>query len=91
VNRAETPASFTQAWGATRLVPFKGATGVPYARVELDPVTQVTRYYDLDGQIIKCGRHGSNQSQNTSNPTGGGDGKNPTPPDDVNVTDYVPD
>lgn len=91
MDRADTPAPFARAWGATRLVPFTGATGVPYARVELDPTTQVTRYLDLDGQVIKAAKHGTNKSQNSSNPTGGGDGKNPEPPDDINVTDYVPD
>lgn len=91
MSRSEISASFARAWGATRLVPFNGATGVSYARVELDPVTQTTRYFDIDGQIIKCGKHGTNQEQNTSNPTGGGDGSSPTPKDDINVTDYVSD
>jgi putative ATP-grasp target RiPP len=78
-------------WGATRLAPFTGPVGVAYARLELDPDTQVTVYFDETGQPIEMGRHGTNRSQNTSNPTGRGDGKDPPMPDDVNVTDYVPD
>ena len=80
-------------WGATRLANFGGPAGTGYARVELDPATQITRYLDEDGQVIEMGKHGTNKAQNTSNPTGGGDGGGPNPPkpDDVNVTDYVPD
>jgi putative ATP-grasp target RiPP len=60
--------------------------------LELDPLTQLTRYFDAEGQPLEMGRHGTKRSQHTSNPTGGGrDGENPSRPDDVNVTDYVPD
>lgn len=80
-------------WGATRLAPFTGPVGSGYARVELDQTTQIARYLDEAGQPIEMGAHGTNKSQNTSNPTGGGDGGGPKPPepDDINVTDYVPD
>jgi putative ATP-grasp target RiPP len=80
-------------WGATRLTGYAGSVGVAYARLELDPVTQVTRYLDKSGNVLEMGKHGTNAAQGTSNPTGGGDGGGPNPPepDDVNVTDYVPD
>lgn len=78
-------------WGATRLVPFSGPAGAGYAGLELDPGTQTTRYLDASGQPIEAGKHGTNKAQNTSNPTGGGDGRQPPEPDDINVTDYVPD
>lgn len=81
-------------WGATRLAGFTGPIGTGYAFMELDPDTQTTRYLDASGQPLEMGKHGTNKAQNTSNPTGGGDGgdpKNPPKPDDVNVTDYVSD
>jgi putative ATP-grasp target RiPP len=80
-------------WGATRVAPYVGPAGQRYARLELDADTQVTRYLDETGQPLQMGKHGTNEPQNSSNPTGGGDGggKNPPQPDDVNVTDYVPD
>lgn len=80
-------------WGATRLAPFTGPAGAGYARLELDPVTQITRYLDERGHPVEMGKHGTNKQQDTSNPTGGGDGagKKPPEPDDVNVIDYVPD
>ncbi|WP_242882548.1 putative ATP-grasp-modified RiPP [Actinomadura litoris] len=80
-------------WGATRLAPFTGPAGTGYARLELDPNTQTTRYLDQDGQPIEAGKHGTSKSQHTSNPTSGGDGGGKKPPeaDDANVTDYVQD
>lgn len=77
--------------GAMRLAPFTGPVGAGYFRMELDPETQITRYFDKAGQPVEMGQHGTNKSQNSSNPTGGGDGKDPPEPDDVNVIDYVPD
>jgi putative ATP-grasp target RiPP len=67
--------------------------GVPsYAFVELNPDTQVARYFDAEGRLIRAGKHGTNKPQTVSKPTGGGtDGNNPAPPDDVNVIQYVPD
>lgn len=78
-------------WGLTRLVTFTGPLGVPHTRVELDPATQTTRYLDEDDQPLELAKHGTSRTVSTSNPTGGGDGQNPQPPDDTLVTDYEPD
>jgi putative ATP-grasp target RiPP len=91
MSDSETHDGVPRPWGATRLAPFTGPVGAGYARLELNPDTQVTRYLDEAGQVIEMGRHGTNKSQNSSNPTGGGDGQDPQKPDDINVTDYVPD
>lgn len=84
----------TRPWGATRLARFTGTAGAGYTRLELDPVTQITRYLDEHNQPVQMAKHGTNKQQTTSNPTGGGGdggGPNPPKPDDVNLTDYVPD
>ncbi|MQS39808.1 putative ATP-grasp-modified RiPP [Streptomyces katsurahamanus] len=66
-----------------------------YARVELDPVTQLARYRDADGQVVEMGKHGTNKTKGTasmSGGSGGGDGEAPKPQvqDDV-TTDYESD
>ncbi|MEV5412598.1 putative ATP-grasp-modified RiPP [Thermopolyspora sp. NPDC052614] len=79
-------------WGATRMTRFAGDGRPAYASVELNPDTQVARYFDVDGRLIRAGKHGTNKPQTVSQPTGGSkDGENPAPLDDVNVTQYVPD
>jgi putative ATP-grasp target RiPP len=50
------PAGRVRPWGATRLAPFAGPVGVPYARLELDPLTQLTRYFDAEGQPLEMGK-----------------------------------
>ncbi|MEU0519599.1 putative ATP-grasp-modified RiPP [Streptosporangium sp. NPDC006007] len=83
--------SLLRPWGATRLAPFQGLVGIGYADLELDPETQTTLYFDEAGQPIEMGKHGTNQAVTSSKATGGGDGTTPTPPDDVAITEYVPD
>lgn len=79
-------------WGATRMTPVTGDGRPSYARIELNPDTQVARYFDAAGRLIQAGKHGTNKPQTVSQPTGGSkDGEDPSNPDDVNVTQYVPD
>lgn len=79
-------------WGALRMTPFTGDGRLSYAWIELNPDTQAARYFDVEGRLIQAGKHGTNKPQTVSQPTGGGkDGENPPPPDDVTVTQYVPD
>lgn len=80
-------------WGARRAAPFTGLAGTAYARLELDPGTQMTRYLDEAGQPVEMGKHGTNKATNTSQSTSPGDGGGGNPPksDDVNVTDYDSD
>ncbi|WP_407705995.1 putative ATP-grasp-modified RiPP [Streptomyces yaizuensis] len=66
-----------------------------YARVELDPLTQLARYTDVAGQVVEMGKHGTSKTKGTasmSGGSGGGDGQAPQPQvqDDV-TTDYEAD
>lgn len=80
-------------WGARRAMPFTGPVGTGYTRLELDPETQMTRYFDGAGQPLEMGKHGTNKATNKSESTSGGDGGEGRPPkaDDVNITDYTSD
>ncbi|MFE6163859.1 putative ATP-grasp-modified RiPP [Streptomyces sp. NPDC056486] len=82
--------SQTQApWGMTRLAPYQNTVEVPYTRVELDPESQTTNYFDSNGQPVEMGGHGTSKatSQATATSADGGGG-NPPPPAD---SDSVPD
>ncbi|MDF3292204.1 MULTISPECIES: putative ATP-grasp-modified RiPP [Streptomyces] len=57
-------------WGLRRLVPYPGAEGPRYGRVELDAVTQTARYYASDGTLTVAPGHGT--SSGTNPPTGTG-------------------
>ncbi|WP_175411976.1 putative ATP-grasp-modified RiPP [Streptomyces sp. TRM64462] len=67
-------------WGVQRMAPYP-AMAAAYARAEIDPVTQTTRYFDADGQVMEMPKHGTssgtNPATNTGNPSdgtaGGGD------------------
>jgi putative ATP-grasp target RiPP len=66
---------------ALRRVSELGDAGTPtYARVEIDPLTQMARYVDADGAVVdplEAGKHGS--IQNTYKPVRTGkDGKTDT-------------
>lgn len=78
---------------AMRLVTDRLPTGpLPYAAVMLDAATQTARYTDAAGQVIEMGKHGSSETKGTASFSGGGDGKDPQPQtqDDV-TTDYESD
>jgi len=58
-------------WGLTRLSELSKTVEIPYASLEIDPVTQTALYRDLDGALvepIEAGKHGS--ATNTSPRTG---------------------
>ncbi|WP_272499820.1 putative ATP-grasp-modified RiPP [Actinomadura litoris] len=79
-------------WGWGRVTDRLPTGPLPYARVELDPVTQCARYYDAAGQIVEMGRHGTNKTSGTATKSGGGDGNRPQEQvQDDNTTDYSPD
>ncbi|MEV6863759.1 putative ATP-grasp-modified RiPP [Streptosporangium subroseum] len=84
-----------QPWGLTRSAPFTSTAVTPVDPflVELDPTTQTGVYRDATtGQLIEAGKHGTNkQTSKTQKTGGGGDGKNPQPPDETPVTDYDTD
>jgi hypothetical protein len=48
-------------------------------------------YVGPGGEPIKAGKHGTNKATKKSERTGGGDGKNPQPTDQVEVQDYDDD
>lgn len=47
------------------------ASPPPYATVTLDPATQTARYFDLSGQLIEIGKHGTNKTIGTASFSGG--------------------
>lgn len=67
-------------WALGRVSELEDATWAPYARIEIDPVTQKARYLDEAGASIdplKAGKHGS--IQDTYKPVRTGkDGKTDT-------------
>ncbi|MHA7962303.1 putative ATP-grasp-modified RiPP [Streptomyces sp. L500] len=82
-----------QAPWALRLVTDRlPASPLPYASVMLDDATQTARYTDAGGQVVEMGKHGSSETKGTASMSGGGDGKDPQPQtqDDV-TTDYESD
>ncbi|MEV7005473.1 putative ATP-grasp-modified RiPP [Streptosporangium sp. NPDC051022] len=85
------PISPMRPWGLSRMTPIEELVEIGYTIRELDPETQITRYFDQAGQPVKMGKHGTNRAVSSSKATGSGDGSEPTPPDDVTVTEYVPD
>jgi putative ATP-grasp target RiPP len=80
-------------WGARQTSPYGFAPSREWVSVDIDPETQVGRYFDASGRQLDMGKHGTNIALPSPTPTPGKDGKNPTPPDEVNITDYdtVPD
>ncbi|MEU4223595.1 putative ATP-grasp-modified RiPP [Nonomuraea sp. NPDC026600] len=76
-------------WGLTRLSPLPAASPAFYESVHLDPRSQRAVYVGPGGQPIEAGKHGTNKETKKKEKTGSrGDGKDPTPPDEVEVTDY---
>lgn len=74
------------------MAPYPPSAPLPYARVELDPVTQTGRYYDSAGRPLQIGKHGSNVQQQSSYQTVvGGDGNGPQDTRTDTQTDWVPD
>ncbi|MEU8247022.1 putative ATP-grasp-modified RiPP [Nonomuraea sp. NPDC048916] len=61
---------------------------VPY--VELDPVTQTSRYFAPSGQPIEAGRHGTDKETNKNTTTSGSDSARPAKDHD-NTIDYADD
>ncbi|MFJ6483893.1 MULTISPECIES: putative ATP-grasp-modified RiPP [unclassified Streptomyces] len=76
-------------WGTKRLALYPSITEVPYARTEIDPDTQTTRYLDADGRRVEmAGGHGTGTSTANSTATSSdGGGKNPPPPADSDLTE----
>ncbi|MEV5239008.1 putative ATP-grasp-modified RiPP [Streptomyces cinnamoneus] len=78
---------------ALRLVTDRLPAGpLPYASVVLDDVTQTACYTDAVGKVVEMGKHGSSETKGTASISGGGDGKDPQPQtqDDL-TTDYESD
>lgn len=46
-------------WALSRVSDFAETLEVGHATVELDPVTQTSRYLDLDGRLMAPPKHGS--------------------------------
>lgn len=64
-------------WGLRRMAPYP-ALALGYARTELDPVTQTTRYFDAAGQSVEMPGHGTGTGTNPSTGTGNpSDGSGP--------------
>lgn len=82
-------------WGLRLVTDRLPVSPPPYARVELDPVTQLARYTDANGAVVEMGKHGTSKTKGTasmSGGSGGGDGQAPKPQvqDDV-TTDFESD
>ncbi len=79
-------------WGWGRMTDRLPLGPLPYATVELDPVTQTGCFRDAGGQVVEMGKHGTNKTKGTGTLSGGGDGDKPQPQtQDDNTTDYESD
>lgn len=78
-------------WGLSRMSPVPSAAPASYGAVHLDPVTQQAVYVGPGGKPIEAGKHGTNKQTSKAQKTGGGDGKDPTPPDETTVIDFDDD
>lgn len=55
-------------WGVRRMAPYP-SPAPSYARAVLDPATQITRYFDADGNVMEMGGHGTSTGTNPSTGT----------------------
>ncbi|GAA4241908.1 hypothetical protein GCM10022254_72650 [Actinomadura meridiana] len=79
-------------WGWGRMTERLPIGPVPYTRVELDPITQTSRFCNDADQIVEMGKHGTNKTKGTATMSGGGDGDRPQQQtQDDNTTDYEQD
>lgn len=79
-------------WGMGRVSDRLPIPAPGYARVELDPVTQLARYFDTDGQVVEMGKHGTSKTRGSASFSGDSDGQGPQPQrQDDNITDYDQD
>ncbi|MFI8515068.1 putative ATP-grasp-modified RiPP [Streptomyces sp. NPDC085460] len=92
-SRDHAPREYARPWGATRLAPYPHTVTWPFARTEIDPVTQTTLYFDAEGRAVDMSGHGTNQSTASPTATGSdGGGAQPPPPSDSDaLEDHVPD
>ncbi|MDV9189569.1 putative ATP-grasp-modified RiPP [Streptomyces sp. SR27] len=86
-------ATAVQPWGMGRLAPYPHTIEFPFARTEIDPDSQVTRYFDADGRRVEMGTHGTNNSTSSSTSTGadGGGAQPPAPADSDSIDDTASD
>lgn len=64
-------------WGVRRMAPYP-AMAPGYARAELDPITQTTRYFDAEGGVLEMPGHGTSTGTNPATGTGNpSDGSGP--------------
>lgn len=92
-SRDRTVRERVRPWGANRLAPYPHTVTWPFTRTEIDPVTQMTVYFDADGRTVDMSGHGSSQSTSSPTATGSdGGGAQPPPPSDSDaLEDHVPD
>ncbi|WP_067071128.1 putative ATP-grasp-modified RiPP [Carbonactinospora thermoautotrophica] len=64
-------------WGVRRMKPFKRTPLPEIGRMELDPDTQTTRYFDRAGRPIEMGKHSKTYSATEHGTTTGGDSVRP--------------
>lgn len=55
-------------WGVRRMAPYP-AMAPSYARAELDPTTQTTRYFDAGGGVLEMPGHGTSTGTNPATGT----------------------
>ncbi|MGA5063307.1 putative ATP-grasp-modified RiPP [Streptomyces sp. NPDC054932] len=56
-------------WGLRRLAPYPAADAPGHVRVELNPVTQMGRYFDPAGVVVMSPGHGTSSGTNPSTGT----------------------
>jgi len=71
----------TTPWGLRRIAPYPPAEVPDYARVELDPATQTTRYFDASGAPTMSPGHGTSSGTNPATGTTGQGDRNSDSPD----------
>ncbi|MGW2539838.1 putative ATP-grasp-modified RiPP [Kitasatospora sp. NPDC001574] len=71
----ETQPASVRPWGVGRLSPYPTTIRLPYARVTIDPETQLAVFRDRAGQVVKMGKHGTSAGTET-NTTTNSDSKN---------------
>ena len=75
------------------MAPYAHTIELPFTRTEIDPATQTTRYFDVDGRRVEMGEHGTSTSTSSPTATGadGGGSQPPQPADADALEAHVPD
>ncbi|MFI0259009.1 putative ATP-grasp-modified RiPP [Streptomyces sp. NPDC017056] len=70
----------------SRLAPYPNTTQLPYSSVDINPASQTSRYFTVDGLRLDMPKHGTGTDTAPQTQTGAdGGGKNPPAPLDEDL------